>query len=129
MQRTPSGWAVFAATVLAIVGAINVLYGLAGIINDDVLISTSSGGLLISDYTLWGWVTLAIGVVMLFTSYGLWTVNPFAQGVAVVIAMISAISMIHLITAFPLWAILIIVLDVLVIYNLTVKGGEAAPVR
>jgi hypothetical protein len=120
---------VFAATVLAIVGAINVLYGLAGIINDDVLISTSSGGLLISDYTLWGWVTLAIGVVMLFTSYGLWTVNPFAQGVAVVIAMISAISMIHLITAFPLWAILIIVLDVLVIYNLTVKGGEAAPVR
>jgi hypothetical protein len=29
-----------------------------------------------------------------------------------------------LITAFPLWSILIIVLDVLVIYNLTVKGGE-----
>jgi hypothetical protein len=126
MQRTPSGWAMFAATVLAIVGAINVIYGLAGILNDELLVATSDG-LLLADYTLWGWVALIMGVLMLFVSYGLWTVNPLAQGVAVVLALINAVTMIHLIVAFPLWAILIIVLDVLVIYNLTVKGGEAEP--
>ena len=41
-------------------------------------------------------------------------------------ATISAIGQVVLITAFPLFSILIIALDVAVIYNLTVKHGEQA---
>lgn len=121
----PSGWAAFAGVILFVIGVFNVLYGLAALLNDSqVLVTNGYDGVIIWNLTTWGWIHLVIGAVMVATSIGLFTVKEWARVIAIIFCVLSAIAHIGLITAFPLWSILIIVLDVLVIYNLTVKGGE-----
>jgi len=121
----PSGWAAFAGVVLFIAGWLNFFYGLAGILNDDV-VTVQGRGVMIWDFTAWGWIHLILGVVMVLAAGGLFTGQTWARGVAVVFATLNAIGQIGLITAFPLFSILLIVLDVLVIYHLTV-GWEVGP--
>jgi hypothetical protein len=123
----PSGWAAFAGVVLFIAGWLNFFYGLAAILNDEV-VTVQGRGVAIWDFTAWGWIHLILGVVMVLAAGGLFTGQTWARGVAVVFATLNAIGQIGLITAFPLFSILLIVLDVLVIYNLTV-AWEARPSR
>jgi hypothetical protein len=114
----PSGWAAFAGVILFMAGWLNFFYGLAGILNDDV-VTVQGRGVVIWDFTAWGWIHLIIGVIMILTAGGLFTGQTWARGMAVLFATINAIAQIGLITAFPLFSILIIALDVLVIYHLT----------
>lgn len=126
----PSGWAAFAGVVLFVIGVFNVLYGLAAVLDGGKVIVNAVDGnqtFLVWDVATWGWIHLAIGAIMVATSIGLFTVKEWARVVAIIFCVLSAIAHIGLITAFPLWSILIIVLDILVIYNLTVKGGEYKP--
>jgi hypothetical protein len=50
--------------------------------------------------------------------------NVVARGVGVLLAGLSAIANMAFIGAYPVWSIIVIVVDVLVIYALTVHGGE-----
>ena len=52
MERATTGWAVFAGVVLLIAGTLNSIYGLAGIVNDEVVKNTGQG-VLILDFTAW----------------------------------------------------------------------------
>ena len=124
-QRDPSGWAIFTGLIMFIVGSFNVIYGLAAILNDPIVQNTENG-VIIADFTTWGWITLLLGVGILAVAIGLWSLKGWARVGGVIFAAVSAIAQVGLITAFPLWSILIITLCILVIYNLTVRGGEAA---
>jgi hypothetical protein len=121
-NREASGWAIFAGIIIFVVGCFNVIYGLAAILNDTVIANTPNG-VLIADFTTWGWVTLLIGALLILTALGLFATQGWARWTAVVLATLNAIAQVGLITVFPLWSILIITLDVLIIYNLTVKQG------
>jgi hypothetical protein len=122
----PTGWAVFAGVVLFMAGWLNFFYGLAGIVNDDV-VTVQGRGVIIWDFTAWGWIHLILGVVMVITAGGLLTGQGWARVFAVIFATLNAIAQIGLITAFPLWSILIIALDVIVIYQLTARWEPAPP--
>jgi len=122
----PSGWAAFAGVVLFIAGWLNFFYGLAAVLNDQV-VTVQGRGVAIWNFTAWGWIHLILGVVMVLAAGGLFTGQTWARGAAVVFATLNAIGQIGLITAFPLFSILLIVLDVLVIYNLTVAWEPGAP--
>jgi hypothetical protein len=122
----PSGWAAFAGVILFIAGWLNFFYGLAGVLNDEV-VTVQGRGVVIWDFTAWGWIHLVIGVIMILAAGGLFSGQAWARGVAVVFATLNAIAQIGLITAFPLFSILLVVLDVLVIYHLTVGWEPEAP--
>lgn len=124
-NRGPSGWAAFAGVVLFISGSFNLIFGLAAAVNDEI-VTVGGGGVIIWDIDAWGWMHFGLGVLMIATSIGLFLVETWARIVAVIFATISAIGQVVLITAFPLFSIMIIALDVAVIYNLTVKHGEQA---
>ncbi len=121
-SREASGWAIFTGIILFIIGSLDIIYGLAAILNDEVIRQTESG-VIIADFTTWGWVTLLIGSFLILTALGLFAAQGWARWTAVVLVVLNALAQAALITAFPLWSILIITLDVLIIYNLTVKHG------
>jgi hypothetical protein len=59
----PGGWTIFAAVVLLIVGALNALWGLAAVLNGDVL-AVGGRGVIVWNFTAWGWIHLIVGASM-----------------------------------------------------------------
>jgi hypothetical protein len=119
----PTGWAVFAGFILLMVGFLDLLYGLAAILNDDVVV-VGGRGAIIADLTTWGWIHLVLGAILVLTSFGLFTAQGWARWTAVFFATVNAIAQIGVFTYAPLWAFILILLDVLIIYNLTARWEE-----
>ena len=120
-----SGWATFAGVVMFLVGSLDAIWGLGGILNDDIVVVGGQGAL-IADITLWGWVHLILGSVVALTGIGLITGNTGARWLAVFLVAINAIAQIVWFPAAPLWAFLIILLDVTIIYQLTARWDQQA---
>jgi hypothetical protein len=119
-ERQPTGWTVFAGVILLMVGSLDALWGLAGILNDDIVIVGGEGAI-IADVTTWGWVHFILGSAMALTGLGLFAGSSGARWLAVVFVTINAIAQIVWFPAAPLWAFLIIILDVTIIYQLTAR--------
>ena len=119
-ERQLTGWTVFAALILFMVGSLDALWGLAGILNDDIVIVGGEGAI-IADVTTWGWIHFILGSAMALTGLGLLAGSSGARWLAVVLLTINAIAQIVWFPAAPLWAFLIIILDVVIIYQLTAR--------
>lgn len=113
------GWAAFAAIMVLIVGVFNVIYGLAGIIDDDYF---EAGELLFGDQSLWGWIHLALGVLQVITAALIFAGNELGAVLGIMFAGFSAIAALLAIGAYPVWSVIILVVDGLIIYALTVYG-------
>jgi hypothetical protein len=108
-----------------VVGSLDALWGLAAILNDDVVI-VGGHGAIIADITLWGWVHLVLGSVIALTGLGLLTGNTAARVFGVFFVAVNAVSQIVWFSSAPLWAFLLILLDVIIIYQLTVRWDAQA---
>ncbi len=64
--RDDAGWAVFTGVVILLLGLLNFFYGLAGVVNDDVVIVGGQGAIML-DLTTWGWVTMILAVILVLT--------------------------------------------------------------
>src|SRR5262245_5828812 len=88
---TPSGWVVFAAVMLMIIGFLNFFYGLAAILNDQVVV-VGGHGAIIADLTAWGWITMLLGIVLVLVAFGLFAGAPWARWTAVFFVALNAIE-------------------------------------
>jgi hypothetical protein len=120
----PSGWIVFAATMLFLVGMFDAIWGLGAVLNDKV-VTVGGSGAIVWDITVWGWVHIVVGLVMIATSVGLFMMKGFARWFGIFFAALSAILQVGVLTAFPIWGLIVISLDVIVIYQLTVRWDPA----
>ncbi|MBJ7473070.1 MAG: hypothetical protein JHD16_17325 [Solirubrobacteraceae bacterium] len=116
----PNGWLAFASILLFLNGFFGAFWGLTAILNSDV-ITVGGKGVVIWDFTTWGWITLIVSVVMVLTSVGMVLGKSAARWLAVVFTTIHALVQFGSISAFPLWSILLISLDVVILYNLFVR--------
>jgi hypothetical protein len=118
-----TGWITFAGVMMIISGALNALYGLIAAVNDEWVVWTNRASLYI-DISQWGWVHMILGVVMLLSGIGVFSGNILARTVGVIAASISLIANFFFIPAYPLWAIAVVTIDVLIIWALTAHGSE-----
>ena len=119
-----TGWVVFASVMMVILGCLQIVQGLVAIF-DDSWYHVTAGGLVVHvDYTAWGWTHLLLGVLILISGFGVLAGNLAARAVAVALAVLSALVNLVFVEAYPIWSIIIITVDVLVIYALTVHGRE-----
>ena len=115
-----SGWAAFAGVMMFILGSLDAFWGLAGILNDEIVVVGGQGSL-IFDITTWGWVHLILGSLIALTGIGLMTGNAAARVAGVFFIAVNAIAQIVWFPAAPLWAFLMIILDTVIIYQLTMN--------
>jgi hypothetical protein len=116
----PSGWIVFAGTMLVLVGTFNIIDALVALFNDKIY-TVSKSGLIVWDFTAWGWIHLILGIVLVIAAFGLFAGRGWARWLAIVFAALNAIAQISFFTAYPLWSMLVIALDVIIIYQLTAR--------
>ena len=118
-----TGWITFAGIMMMIAGGLNALYGLIGIVNDEWVVWTNRGSLLL-DISQWGWINLIVGLIVLFAGLGVLSGKMWARIVAVIVAGLSLIANFFFIPAYPLWGLIVVTIDVLVIWALTAHGSE-----
>ena len=120
-----SGWAVgglaFAATMMVLIGSFQMLTGLVAVINDDFFVVARNYTFDL-DVSAWGWIHLVLGAAILATGFGLFTRAKWAAVTAIVLAAISALENFFFIPYYPIWAVLLIGLNVWVIWALTRPG-------
>jgi len=118
-----AGWILFALVMMILVGALNAMHGLVAILNDEWVVFGNRADLYL-DLTTWGWIHLGLGVAVLLAGFGLLTGNVLARAIAVLLAGASLIANFLYIPAYPVWALTIIAIDVLVIFALTAHGRD-----
>lgn len=118
------GWILFAGIMLILVGSFQAIAGLVGIFNDKYYALPSKDLVVSVDYTAWGWTHLVLGLLAIFAGYGVMVGQMWARVVAISLVSISAIVNLAFINAAPVWATILITMDVLVIWALSVHGRE-----
>jgi len=118
------GWIVFAGTMMALLGTFHVIQGLVALLDDQYFLVTESGLVVSADYTAWGWTHLILGLIVAGAGFALFAGHMWARIVGVIVALASAVVNLAFLAAFPLWSSLMILLDVLVIWAITVHGSE-----
>jgi hypothetical protein len=122
------GWVAFAGIVMATAGVLNIIQGTVALFNDGYYTTAGSEPVVI-DYTTWGWVLLATGLLLTFTGYGVLTGRTWARVVGVLLATIDAIINFAFIGAYPIWGILAVSLNLIAIFAIVVHGREARVLR
>ena len=118
------GWAVFAAVMMLVVGGLDALYGLAAILNNEIVV-VGGHGVIVADVSTWGWVTLIVGLVVALCGAGLLAGMSTARWAAVFLIAVNAVLQLAWFPAAPLWTVLMVTLSVIVIYQLTAHWDEA----
>src|SRR5262245_60449031 len=131
MSEQRSGWAVgwtyFAGFLMIMLGFWHTIAGLSAVIKKTLY---SPGGELGDGYFLkfnvqtWGWIHLILGVVIILAGLGLFSGAVWARTVGVILAFLSGLAAFAWLPYYPVWAILIIVAAVGVIWALTVHGRD-----
>jgi hypothetical protein len=119
------GWAVFGGIVAIIAGAFDALLGLTAVLLPaEQYVFAGEEAVILLDAAGWGWWHLIIGTVIVLVGVFVLRGAKWARVTLVVLVALNAISQLGLLSVQPFWSIIVIALDVLVIYALTVHGRD-----
>ncbi len=120
-MTSPTGYAaarsgmILAAVLMMLAGLMQFFQGISAVAKDDIYINAPNY-IYKLDTTTWGWIHLILGAIIAISGFFLLQGKAWARGVAVVLAGIAAITQFFIIPYYPLWALLIIALDIFIIW-------------
>jgi hypothetical protein len=122
-----SGWVVgltfFASTIMLILGTFHFIVGISAVIEDQFY-AVRDGYDLKLDVSTWGWMQMGAGILVMISGVMLMTGLLWARIVAIILATLSAIGSFYSIPYYPVWSIIIIVVDFAVLWALIFHGRE-----
>lgn len=119
------GLALFAGAVMMTVGLFQALEGLVALIDDDFYVVTDNYTFEF-DTTTWGWIHLIMGIVVAVAGYFVIRGDLWARALAMVLAALAALANFLWVPYYPLWSLLIVALNILVIWALAVYNPRRA---
>jgi hypothetical protein len=119
-----TGLSVFAGVLMTVIGVNQVLLSIAALVEDEVYLRTPNY-VYSFDLTVWGWVHLLFGVVLILTGFFVVKGAAWARGVGIGLVALNLIANFMFIPYYPVWSLLIIALDVAVIWGLAVYREDA----
>ena len=119
------GWGWFAAIVVLIAGVFDAIYGLIAVLAPgSAYFVAVEGDLALFNLQGWGWWHIITGVLLILTAIALFAGATWARVVAVILVGLNALGQLFLLPVQPWWSLIVLTLDILVIYALTVHGKE-----
>jgi hypothetical protein len=110
----------YAAILFLILGTFNIIDGIAALTKD----AHFANDLFFAGLPFWGVVMLIIGGLQLFASFQLF--DGRGQGLGIFLLFLNLVAQLFLLPAYPVWSIIIMVIDGMAIYGLTVYGEQFA---
>jgi hypothetical protein len=114
------GWVLFAGTMLAIVGVLNFVYGIAAISDSKFYVQDAK--FIISNLNTWGWFLVIVGAVQVVSAVGIWAQAAGARWVGIISAGVNAIVQMLAISGYPFLSLALFAIDILIIYGLLAYG-------
>jgi hypothetical protein len=123
-EERVTGWWVFAGIMLAIVGVLNLAWGIAAISNSKFF--TPDSVYVVSSLHTWGWITLIVGVIEIGAAFSLVSGGGYGRVIGIIAASIGAIDALAGTGTTPFWSIGVFALCVTVIYQLCKSSHAVA---
>ncbi|HTI24635.1 MAG TPA: hypothetical protein VL652_26805 [Kutzneria sp.] len=118
-----AGWVFFAGVMLLVTGVLNVVEGFVALSQQTRVVMVEDK-LYMIDISGWGWALVIFGAVMLASGLGLFAASSAARIAAIVIVGVHAAVQVFWLGAYPVWSLLMIALDTVVLYALTVRWQD-----
>jgi len=118
-----TGRVVFAATVLVIVGMLNIIYGIGAL--DDANIFVGDSRFILDNLNTLGWVLIILGAIQLTGGFSLMGGSAYGMVIGVTAGSLGAIgALLSIGGAYPWWSLAIFALCVWVVHGLVVYGED-----
>jgi hypothetical protein len=121
-----SGWIIFASIMMTVIGLINLFEGCVALFTDERVVATPDK-LVVVDLTSWGWTLVLFGVVLLGIGISLLRGAGWARIAAIVVIGLHAVTQVLWLGAYPIWSLLMIALDTVLLFALCARWGEIRP--
>ncbi len=120
-----TGRVVFAATLLLIIGVVNIIYGIGAL--DDANIFVGDTRFILNNLNTLGWVSglIILGVIQLTGGFSLMAGNSYGRVIAIIGGSLGAIGALFSIgEGHPWWSLAIFALCVYVVHGVIVFGED-----
>jgi len=117
------GRAVFAATLLMIVGLINIIYGIGAV--DGANIFVNDQRYILTDLSTMGWVLIILGAIQIVGGLSLFVGNTFGRIIGLVGAGLGAVgALLSIGDGNPWWSLAVFALCIYIIQGILVYGDD-----
>lgn len=120
-----TGWIYFAGFLLIIRGLLEGVFGLVALLKNTYYV-VAEESLVVFNYSTWGWLHLLLGLLVLWAGVALISGSLWARVIGIGLASLGVIANLLFISAYPLWGIFAVVVDLIILYALVVHGNEVA---
>ena len=118
-----AGRALFAATLLVIVGTLNIIYGIGAL--DGANIFVNDKRYIFTDLNTMGWVLIILGVIQLGGGFSLMAGNTYGRVIGLIGASLGAIAALLSIGGnYPWWSLAIFFLCIYIVHGIFIYGEE-----
>jgi hypothetical protein len=114
--------------MLVMIGAFQFFEGLAAVIKDEFYVIGPNYAYNL-DVTAYGWIHMVWGAIVCFAGFGVLSGRTWARVVGIGVVLVSAMTQFFYIPYYPIWAVMIIALEVACIWALCVYGRSDATER
>ncbi|HET7855930.1 MAG TPA: hypothetical protein VFL41_05685 [Gaiellaceae bacterium] len=123
-----TGWVGFAAIMMVMIGMITSFEGIVAIARDEYFVVTGDQ-VIVFDLTTWGWIMLFWGAILFIAGIALAAKSGWARWFTIVVVTLNLLAQLGFLgnTQYPLWSLVIVSLEIVVLYALTVRWGQVEP--
>lgn len=116
-----SGWPTFVGVYLGVAGVLNVIWGLAALIEKS---NFTEQNLIWSTLSTWGWIAVIVGAIQII---GALLVAARRAGGAVIAGFLAFLGLLLnflSLGAYPVWSVILLAVDALILWAVTVHADE-----
>lgn len=118
-----SHWAAFAGILLLVSALFNLLNGFVAVFEPGYY--SRGDRLLIFDHTAWGWIWVAVGIVMAVAGLGVLVGFRGARRTGICLAALCLVGQMIFLPVYPFWSLIVMIVSVLVIFGLLAHPQHA----
>jgi hypothetical protein len=118
-----TGRAVLAATMLLLVGTLNIIYGIGALDGANVFVNDQR--YVLTDLNALGWVLIVLGVIQLTGGFSLMAGNTYGRVIGIIGGSLGAIgALLSIGGKYPWWSLAIFFLCVYIVHGIFVFGED-----
>jgi hypothetical protein len=118
-----AGRMVFAATLLLIVGTLNIIYGIGALADANIFVNDQR--YILTNLNAMGWVLIILGIIQLGGGLSLLAGNTYGRVIGIIGASLGAIgALLSIGGAYPWWSLGIFALCIYIIHGILIYGED-----